>query len=117
MAYSIKIECIPSDTNEIEGSFTLGNDEQNRKKVEAIREALKDGNQWAWCCIRVVISDGNDESSVSIRATSRATSGRVCGCSYTSEQDFRQSHTFKEMKREAIEALLDLVNLILLGMN
>lgn len=95
MLYLLKIE--QDSWCEIEGSFASGDDECDRQDVAGIQQRLKDGDEWASFSACVIVECG------SFTGESRW----LCGCSYESEEDFRESDYYKDMQREARKDLLE----------
>lgn len=89
-----KIECLPEDMR-IEGNASAIDDETDAKIASDIREQLENGNEWAWCSVKVTgVWEGLAESS------------HLGGCSYRSEVDFvKNSGYFQDMKAEVLERL------------
>ena len=51
---SFRIECSPEEIG-IEGNYMASGDDAADKAVEDdILRQLEEGNEWAWCCVRVV---------------------------------------------------------------
>jgi len=78
----------------IEGNCSAIDDETDKKTERWIRNELADGNEWAWCCVRVVASWNGFEGDDCLGC-----------CSYRSEEDFKKGGYYEDMK---IEALYDL---------
>lgn len=74
----------------IEGSF----EECGEDTVKLIRTALEDGNEWAWCCVKVVGKFMSFE----------ATDYLGC-CSYTSKEEFMSDAYLEDMQNSALAEL------------
>ena len=87
MTINIKIECLPENCISIEDSFEFPEDIQTVKKLAEITE-------WGWCTVCVIASIGDLEA-------------REClgGCSFRSEQDFKDSGYYADMVQSATEQL------------
>lgn len=90
-----EIEC-QEEIEPVKGNAIVSGDAEFDKKVEnQIIEQLEQGNEWAWCTIRVVAKwkdfFGDDY---------------LGGCSYKSEQDFIESNDYyQDMKTNALAEL------------
>ncbi len=70
-------------------------DFDDRETEEWIRSELASDNQWAWCVVTVTAKWGGFEGS-----------DHLGGCSYKSEEDFRQpGGYFDDMVKAALETL------------
>ena len=88
-----ELECLP-EYDAPEGHFASGDDEDDKATCQWIRDELAAGNPWAWCCAKVTARykgiDGIEGASY------------LGGCSYRSEEDFRQpGDYFDDMKADA----------------
>lgn len=92
---AFRIECLPEDVPVEGNALASGDDEADREQEAWILEQLDNGNDWAWCTVRVVASwhDWEGDSYLSC-------------CSYRSEADFCQEGGYlDDMKSEALAAL------------
>src|SRR6266478_4171182 len=86
------VTCEPEDTR-IEGNaMASGDDAQDEECYAWIRDQLERGNEWAWCCVKVVARiavtlkrDGRVDDDVALEGVDY-----LGGCSYKSEADFCQ---------------------------
>lgn len=87
------VECLNEDV-EIDGEFDSGDLEADKKTLAWMREQLDAGNQWAWCCIKVICTWETLHAA------------EYLGCaSYASESDFRNDAYFADMCDEALDRL------------
>jgi hypothetical protein len=94
---SFKIYMEPADTFGLEGSFC------DAKDVEWVKKELEDGNDWAWCRIKLVASWWNRKTYKTYEGTDY-----LSGCSYRSEEDFKQPGGYYDyMKAVAYGELID----------
>ena len=87
------LECLP-EYDAPEGHFATGDDDDDRRTCQWIRDELAAGNPWAWFCAKVTARykgiDGIEGVSY------------LGACSYRSEEDFRQpGDYFDDMKADA----------------
>jgi len=91
----ISLECLP-ETTAIEGNvLASGDDALDHAAERDVRERLMDGNDWAWCAVRIT-------------AAWKQFTGKayLCCCSYESEEDFKaQSGYYLDMVQEALDEL------------
>lgn len=92
--FELRVE--PDDTPYV-GNCSAWDPETDRKAEQWIRDELESGNVWAWCQVEVVCTfegfSGEDH---------------LCGCSYESEESFREDGGyFDDMKVEAFYVLAD----------
>jgi hypothetical protein len=94
-AYDVTFDlsCLEEDIP-VRGNAMASGDADEDKRVEDKIIAELDHNLWAWCCARV-------------RATWRGFAGEAYlgGCSYDSEDDFRNDQHFTDMCDEALDQL------------
>lgn len=102
VSYDIRME---PEHEQIEGNASAIDPVTDKEIVEHIKEELRNGNDWAWCQVRVVASyvddDGNEYTGES---------SWLGDCSYESEQDFIKGGYYDDMKKEAYEDLLSKVH-------
>jgi hypothetical protein len=86
--------CLPEDIP-IRGNASASGDRAFDAQVEAdILKQLDSGNDWAWCCVRVVGTWRGMEADDHL------------GCSsYESEEDFKVAGYFEDMKRSVLHKL------------
>lgn len=88
------IECLPEDMR-IEGNCSAIDDETDKANEQMIYEQLENGNQWAWCCIKVTAYykrfSGDDY---------------LGGCSYKGISDFKNDGYYEDMKQSAYNDLI-----------
>lgn len=74
--------------------------------VKFVCEGIKNGNEWAWCCVRVRVGITN-EFGFGIDAWDFYEDEYLGGCSYQSEEDFIESSGYyRDMVDSAVERLL-----------
>ena len=96
-AIQFTVECEPEPLPIDGNCMASGDDDYDREVGNKIRSELENGNEWAWCCIKVT-------------AEYRGITGSdyLGGCSYASEEDFTSScGYYEDMKTEATDRLLD----------
>lgn len=92
--FKITVECLPEDMR-IEGNASAIDDETDRQIADNIREQLANGNDWAWCIVRV------RAEYKGLRADSY-----LGGCSYKSREDFMlPGGYYDDMRAEVIADL------------
>lgn len=92
------IECLP-ETTPLKGNvLASGDDEEDRRAEDWVREQLEAGNEWAWCVVKVSATLGDFEGIDYLGV-----------CSYESEQDFKDSGYYDDMKAEALASLKSIV--------
>ena len=90
-----RIECLPEEMP-VRGNLTdSGDAELDKRDEDAVIAEIENGNDWAWCTIRVVATykglEGNDY---------------LGGCTYSNENDFIAGGYFDDMKDQARSDLL-----------
>lgn len=78
----------------VRGSFATDEPEKDRELEEDILRRLRDGDQWAWCCVKVVARWNGFEAFDTLGC-----------CSYESEKDFKRGGYWEDMKAEALRGL------------
>lgn len=96
------LECM-EEQESYEGYFAYDTEAENQEAIEWIRDQLDSGNGWAWCCARVV-------ASINIDGEPFQGDAYLGGCSYLSEDDFRESGYYADMCAEAKSDLIDKLN-------
>lgn len=81
-----QLECLPEDMP-IRGNASAWGEPDDSEYAERIENELADGNQWAWCQVRLVG-----------RYKGLTASDSLGGCSYASEEDFRQGGYYEDMR-------------------
>ena len=95
----IIVECLPEDM-QIEGNCSAIDPETDRATEEHIRAELENGNEWAWCCVKVTLKYGGFEGT-----------DYLGGCSYKSKADFIESDGyFADMVSQAFDELVAQIN-------
>ena len=85
-----EISCLPEHCP-IEGNaMCSGDDSFDRQCEERIRADLEDGNEWAWCCVRVTARYDGIASVVG--------QDYLGGCSYDGVEDFKTGGDYDDMK-------------------
>lgn len=84
-----------------EGHFSLGSDDYDREVIQAIRDDIESGNDWAWCTVRVGCTiPGYHAEGVDW----------LGGCSYKDEEDFcQEGGYYEDMKAESRAALISAI--------
>ena len=89
-----RVECEPEHTP-IRGNCSVIDDETDRETEQWIEEQLRSGNEWAWCCVRVVATWNGFEGDAYLGC-----------CSYESEASFVAPRGYyDDMKSEALDDL------------
>ena len=92
---TFSIECLSED-EQVAGNAMASGDEQVDAECNAeIYRQLDSGNEWAWCCVRVVAEWNGLEGDDFLGC-----------CSYASEADFQSGGYFDDMKESATLELL-----------
>lgn len=87
-------ECLPEQAP-IRGNCSAIDEETDRKTENWIRRQLRQGNDWAWCTVRVVARWKGYEGEDFLGC-----------CSYRSQEEFCQpGHYFDDMKSVALDDL------------
>ena len=95
---SFYIECRPEDTP-INGNVTAIDPETDRRAEADVRRQLRNGNEWAWCCVRVVVMWNGFEGDACLGC-----------CSYESEAQFKEPGGYYDaLKTEALDDLNSLL--------
>lgn len=88
------VECSPEDMP-YKGNCSCIDEETDRETETWIRNELRRGNEWAWCCVRVVAQWKGHEGDAYLG-----------GCSYRSEEEFTQpGGYYDDMRGEALANL------------
>lgn len=88
-----EIELLEEDVP-VRGNFASDEPEEDRKMEDEILRRLEAGDQWAWCCVKVVARWNGFEAF------------DILGCcSYESEKDFKRDGYWEDMKAEALREL------------
>ncbi len=90
------VEILPEDQPVAGNAMCSGDLVYDREVEREILADLADGNDWAWCTVKVTARVDGIEG----------TSYLGC-CSYASEKDFRNGGYYPEMKEEAVRELRD----------
>ena len=91
------LECFPEEMSYV-GNCSAIDDETDRQQEAWIRSELQSGNEWAWCWVKVTARYKGIDGVVGIDT--------LGGCSYRSEEDFRQpGDYFDDMKAAALADL------------
>lgn len=87
---------IEPEHEDVRGHFASGEPEYDRQDEEAILARLSEGDEWAWCVVKVTVLCGRLSESEYLG-----------GCSYESEEDFRaNSGYFDDMVDACKRALV-----------
>ena len=89
-----EITCMPEDTPVRGNALDSGDPAEDRKIEDEIISDLDNGNEWAWCCVRV-------------RATWKGFTGEdyLGGCCYGSRAEFEAGGYLPDMKAQALADL------------
>ena len=87
------LECEPEDWPIRGNAMCSGDDAEDRAVEDAIIADLESGNPWAWCCVKASCWVGGMEDVVG--------EDYLGGCSFASEEDFKASGCWDDMKEEA----------------
>lgn len=88
-----EIELLEEDVP-VRGHFASDEPEEDRKTEDEILRRLDAGDQWAWCCVKVVARWNGFETFDTLGC-----------CSYESEQDFKRDGYWEDMKAEVFREL------------
>lgn len=88
-----EIHCEPTDDGP-EGHFASGDDAEDEADCATIRQQLEGGNEWAWCCVRLV---GRFRELVCWDC--------LGSCSYESEAAFKAAAYYDDMRSEVLRQL------------
>jgi hypothetical protein len=88
------LECLAEDTPVRGNAMASGDDATDREAEDWVNCQLRDGNEWAWCTVKVTAE----------WQTFRGVAYLGC-CSYLSEEDFRVGGYYESMKDEALDDL------------
>lgn len=91
-------ECLPEDTP-VKGNACAIDDETDRATEQMIYDQLDNGNEWAWCLIKVTAKYKGIEGT-----------DYLGGCSYKSKNDFEKDSYYKDMKQAAFTDLVNNLN-------
>lgn len=90
---TFEIYCEP-EHERIEGNACAIDPTTDAETNQWIHDQLKRGNEWAWCCVKVVAR----------YATLKGVDYLGC-CSYLSESDFKRDGYYDDMKAQALDDL------------
>lgn len=88
-----EIELLEEDVP-VRGHFAGDEPEEDRKMEDEILRRLDAGDQWAWCCVKVVARWNGFEAFDTLGC-----------CSYESEEDFKRDGYWEDMKAELLKEL------------
>lgn len=92
------LECEPEDIPVRGNCMASGDDAFDKECEDKILAELDDGNEWAWCCVKVTARLN--------QCPSLEGNAFLGGCSYESEEDFiKHSGYYEDMKRQALADL------------
>lgn len=78
---TIIVECLDEDL-QIDGNASAIDDATDREIADEIRKQLADGNQWAWCTVRVTVKWRDYEASDILGACSYESREAFLACDY-----------------------------------
>lgn len=90
---SFRLESEPEDLS-IEGNCSAVDAKTDARTERWIRKQLGNGNEWAWCSVKVTATLGEFEGTAYLGA-----------CSYKSEADFVKGGYYDDMCDEALDEL------------
>jgi hypothetical protein len=99
------IECLPEYVDVRGNAMCSGDDDYDRQVEDSIIEDFNNGNEWAWCTVRV---------TASIPGLDYVEGDDYLGCcSYKNERDFVENSCYYEDMKEAAkdQLLIHLENL------
>lgn len=82
----VVIKCLPEDSSPFDHI-------DERDIAEKVRDDYFNGNDWAWCCVKVIVTH-KQADFVSIQY--------LGACSYENEEDFKKDTYYQDMVNEAI---------------
>lgn len=91
---NIMVECLPEFTP-IEGNCSAIDEETDAKTERWIKRQLDNGNQWAWCTVKVTVKWGKNIGNDYLGC-----------CSYKSFEDFKNGVYYEEMVENAFQKCL-----------
>lgn len=94
---TIEIACLPEDIPVRGNCIVSGDDEYDCEVENTIIDRLNDGDQWAWCIVKVTVRLVDDFAI--------SESVYLGGCSYDDEDDFLLGGYYEDMVSEAKENL------------
>ncbi len=89
------LECMPEDL-QIHGNASAIDEDTDNEIEQMIIDQLNDGNEWAWCCVKMTASWKGIEGT-----------DYLGGCSYKSEEDFKKYGYYEDMKLQAYNDLIE----------
>lgn len=89
-----EIKCLPEDI-QVKGNCSAIDEETDTTTEQMIYDQLNNGNQWAWCTVKVTANWKGLEGSDYLGC-----------CSYESEEDFKSGGYFQDMKEQAFNDLI-----------
>lgn len=92
------LTCEPEDMDFV-GNCSAVDPKTDKKNEDWIRQQLEDGNEWAWCCVKMTAKYKSFEGV-----------DYLGGCSYKSEEDFKKDGYYKDMKQQAYSDLMNQLN-------
>ena len=92
-----EVECLPEDICVEGNAMCSGDADYDRSCEEKIFSELKDGNDWAWCTVKVTAKYAGIKYA-------EGTSYLGC-CSYASEEDFKSGGYIEQMCDDARDEL------------
>lgn len=89
------IECLPEEQPIKGNAISTGDEDEDQRVENAIFQQLDNGNEWAWCCVKVTASYRG------------LTAEDYLGCcSYADKKDFEKDMYFKDMKQTTYKELI-----------
>lgn len=91
---TFSVECLPEHEDVRGNAMASGDDDVDQAVEDEIMDQLCRGNDWAWCCVRVVASWEGFHASDYLGC-----------CSYASEADFLSGDYYSDMRATALDNL------------
>lgn len=92
VTFYVQIE--PEDIEPEGNAIVSGDDDFDKEVIDGINERLRDGDLWAWGCVKVG-ARWKDWTGVAYLGC----------CSYENEEGFKKDGYFEQMKKEALDDL------------
>lgn len=99
---TVTLTCEPEDVSPYGNVQATEDDAADNLAAARVVEELNQGNQWAWCCVHVVVS---------YKGILKADRYLGC-CSYESEAAFRSDGYFDDLVSECISDLDDQIKML-----
>ena len=90
------VEMLPEEASIRGNAVVIGDEDRDRLAEGEIISALADGNDWAWCRVKVTARVDGIEGTDYLGC-----------CSYRDEEDFREGGCYEDMQGCALNELRD----------